>query len=149
MTPYDMIKAQLSTIVPFQNHVGAELLEVGDGVATATLTQRDEISNHIKTVHAGAMFTLGEAASGAAMAGALAPVILQMRPVAANAKIAFTKIAHGTLLATARSAQNGAALMGQIKEDGKVAFDVTVDITDEAGDTVAEMVVNWHVSATR
>jgi acyl-coenzyme A thioesterase PaaI-like protein len=149
MTPYDMIKAQLSTIVPFQNHVGVTLLDVGDGVASAALVQRDEVSNHIQSVHAGAMFTLGEAASGAAMAGALAPVILQMRPVAAMSNIAFKRIAKGTLTAQAKTSAPGAELMKTIKDEGKVAFDVMIDIQDEAGETVAEMTINWHVSATR
>ena len=149
MTPYDMIKAQLSTIVPFQNHVGITLLEVGDGSASAELVQRDEVSNHIQTIHAGAMFTLGEAASGAAMAGALAPVILSMRPVAATADIAFKRIAKGTLTAHAKTSSPGAILMKTIKDDGKVAFDVTVDIQDASGETVVEMTINWHVSATR
>ena len=149
MTPYDMIKAQLGTVVPFQNHVGVTLLEVGDGVASAELTQRDEVSNHIGSMHAGAMFTLGEAASGAAMAGALAPVILQMRPVAAMGSIAFKKIAKGTLTAHAKTSRPGAALMQAIKDDGKVAFDVGIDIRDAADETVVEMTINWYVSATR
>mgnify|MGYP006969682840 CR=1 FL=1 len=35
------------------------------------------------------------------------------------------------------------------KEGGKVAFEVAVDIRNEAGETVVEMTVNWHVSAKR
>ncbi|MGJ8616208.1 MAG: DUF4442 domain-containing protein [Sulfitobacter sp.] len=149
MTPYDMIKAQLSAIVPFQNFVGITLLEVGDGVASAEMVQRDDISNHIGSIHAGAMFTLGEAASGAAMAGALAPVILSMRPVAATGTIAFKKIAKGTLTAHAKTSRSGADLMQAIKDDGKVAFDVSIDIRDASDDAVVEMTVNWYVSATR
>ena len=149
MTPYDMIKAHLDTAVPFANHVGVRLLEIGDGSASAELEQRKEVSNHIKSMHAGAMFTLGEAASGAAMAGALAPVILDMRPVAATGAIAFKKVAMGTLTAHAKTSRAGAELMQAIKEDGKVAFDVTVDIQDASGDTVVEMSVNWYVSAAR
>ncbi|MGJ8627816.1 MAG: DUF4442 domain-containing protein [Sulfitobacter sp.] len=149
MTPYDMIKAQLSAIVPFQNHVGITLLEVGDGIASAQLEQRDEVSNHIGSMHAGAMFTLGEAASGAAMAGALAPVILSMRPVAATAGLAFKRIAKGVLTAHAKTSAPGAELMKTIKNEGKVAFDVVVDIQDASGETVVEMTINWHVSATR
>ena len=83
------------------------------------------------------------------MAGALAPVILNMRPVAATGAIAFKKVAIGTLTAHAKTSQQGAALMQAIKDDGKVAFDVTVDIQDASGDTVVEMTVNWHVSAAR
>lgn len=149
MTPYDMIKAQLGEIVPFQNYVGIALTQVGDGTAQATLEQRPEVSNHIGSVHAGAMFTLGEAASGAAMAGALAPVILQMRPVAAMGQIAFKKVAKGALTAHATASRSGADLMQTIKDEGKVAFDVAVDVRDANADTVVEMTVNWHVSATR
>lgn len=83
------------------------------------------------------------------MAGALAPVILEMRPVAATAAIAFKKIAKGTLTAHAKTSQDGATLMQIIKDDGKVAFDVSVDIQDSEGDTVVEMTVNWYVSAAR
>jgi acyl-coenzyme A thioesterase PaaI-like protein len=149
MTPYDMIKAQLSEIVPFQNTVGVTLLDLGDGVASAELSQREAVSNHIGSMHAGAMFTLGEAASGAAMAGALAPIILQMRPVAATSQIAFKKVAKGTLIAHAKTSRSGAELMQAIKEDGKVAFDVAIDIRDAQDDTVVEMSINWYVSATR
>ncbi len=149
MTLYHMIKTQLGTIVPFQNHVGVRLLEIGDGSASAQLDQRDEVSNHIGSLHAGAMFTLGEAASGAAMAGALAPVILSMRPVAATAGLAFKRIAKGKLTAHARTSVPAAALMQTIKDEGKVVFDVVVDIQDASGETVVEMTVNWHVSSAR
>lgn len=149
MTPYDMIKAQLSSIVPFQNFVGVDLLELADGTASAQLEQRDETTNHIKTQHAGAMFTLGEAASGAAMAAALAPVILSVRPVAAGATISYTKIAKGTLTAHAKTSAPSSDLLAKLKADGKVAFEVLVDIQDSDKDTVAEMVITWHVSANR
>jgi hypothetical protein len=42
MTPYDMIKAQLSTIVPFQNHVGVTL--PGLVARQNQLAQRDEVT---------------------------------------------------------------------------------------------------------
>ena len=149
MTPYEMIKAHLDTAVPFANHVGVKLLEIGDGKASAELDQCDEVSNHIQIMHAGAMFTLGEAASGAAMAGALAPVILGMRPVAANAQIGFVKVAKGKLTAHATTSVSGIELMAALKTEGKVAFDVVVDIQDASGESVVAMTVNWYVSAAR
>lgn len=149
MDPYEMIKTHLGQAVPFAAHTGVELLMIADGTATAQLAQARETENHINGQHAGAMFTLGEAASGAAVAGALAPVILQMRPVAATAKIAFVKFAKGTLTATARTSRKGAELMAEIEASGKVAFDVDVDIKNRDGETVVEMKVNWYVSPTR
>ncbi|MEM8692819.1 MAG: YiiD C-terminal domain-containing protein [Pseudomonadota bacterium] len=145
MTPYDMIKSHLDQAVPFAKHVGVVLQEIGDGTASAMLEQRSEIENHIQTQHAGAMFTLGEAASGAAMAGALAPIILGLRPVARNAKITYKKIAKGTLTAHAACDQPGQALQDALKAEGKADFEVKVDIRDAEDDTVVEMAVTWHV----
>jgi uncharacterized protein (TIGR00369 family) len=149
MTPYDMIKAQLDAAIPFARHVGVTLLEIEDGKASAELVQREEVSNHIQSMHAGAMFTLGEAASGAAVAGALAPVILQMRPVAAKAEIGYVKVAKGTLTAKGKTSRPGRELISEINKEGKTAFDVNVDIQDAAGETVCQMTVNWYVSPIR
>lgn len=144
-TPYDMIRQHLSSAIPFANTVGVVLGEITDSTATATLEQRVETSNHIKTQHAGAMFTLGEAASGAALAGALAPIILQCRPVAKDAKISYVKIAKGTLTARAKTSRPGPDILAELQENGVVVFDILVDIQDAEMHTVAEMTLAWHV----
>lgn len=144
-----MIKAHLGQAVPYATYTGVEILTVADGSATAQLEQRKETENHINGQHAGAMFTLGEAASGAAVAGALAPVLAKMRPVAATAEIAYRKFAKGTLTATATASESGAGLIAAIEADGKVAFDVTVEIRNSDDEIVVEMKVNWYVSPIR
>ncbi len=149
MTPYDMIKAHMTQAIPFAAHVGVELIEIGDGTATAALDQRRETSNHIQTQHAGAMFTLGEAASGAALGGALAPVLLEVSPVASGAQVSYVKIAKGRLTAIAQTSAPGSELLDTLKEVGKVTFSVDVDIRDEAGETVASMQVDWHVKGAK
>ncbi|MFK7874830.1 MAG: DUF4442 domain-containing protein [Paracoccaceae bacterium] len=146
--PYEMIRDHLSNAVPFANTVGVVLGTITDSTAIASLEQRPETSNHIQSQHAGAMFSLGEAASGAAAAGALAPVILQSRPVAKDAKIAYTKIAKGTLTAHAKTSRPGPDVLGELTSKGKVVFDVHVDIRDTDNDTVATMTVAWHVTST-
>ena len=65
----DSILAHLRTSVPFADHVGIELDTIDPGRAIARLPERLDSTNHIGSVHAGALFTLAEAASGAAMAG--------------------------------------------------------------------------------
>lgn len=148
MTPYDMIRTQLDGAVPFAKHTGVALTALGDGTGAATLEQTATSINHIGTQHAGAMFTLGEAASGAAAAGALAPVILNCRPVAATARIAYVKIAKGTLTAEAETERPGAELLAELNAEGKTVFAVTVAVKDGEGETVAEMTVDWHVKKT-
>ncbi|MEM6649367.1 MAG: YiiD C-terminal domain-containing protein [Pseudomonadota bacterium] len=145
MTPYDMVREQLTKTVPFAAHVGVELLTIDEGRATAQLAQREETSNHIATQHAGAMFTLGEAASGAALAGALMDRLMNIRPVAAKADINYVAIAKGTLTATAETSRPVPEIKAQLDEEGKVQFDVHVILRDQNDQEVAVMTVSWHV----
>lgn len=147
MTPFDAIKAQLSAAVPFASYVGVALGEIGEGQATATLEQSHNTSNHIATMHAGALFTLAEAASGAAMAGMFVERLAGLRPVAASSTIAYVKPAKGLITAHAAVEGNKPALFAALDAEGKVRFPVTIRMTDAAGREVAQMSVDWHLSA--
>jgi acyl-coenzyme A thioesterase PaaI-like protein len=146
MNMFQVIKEQFN--VPFATHAGVEITDVADGQGTARMPQTETSINHIGSQHAGALFTLGEAASGAAMAGAFAPVILEVRPIAGKAEITYTKVAKGMITAHARTMLPGAELLEKLNADGKVAFDVTVNLTNADGDQVAQMTVAWHVKKT-
>ena len=143
---FDVIRARLGQTVPFADTVGVEILEVASGEARAALVQRDDISNHVQSLHAGALFTLAEAASGAAMAGAFAQHILSIRPLAAGAQIAYKKIAKGRVEALAKTRDPAGDLVARLEADGKAAFAVDVVMINEAEETVATMTVDWHVS---
>jgi len=145
MSMFEMIRAQMAKAVPFAAHTGVELLEIGAGRAVARLVQRPEVCNHIGTLHAGALFTLGETASGGAMSGAFAERILSVRPVAAAARITYAKTARGSITATAITAISAPDLLARLEAEGKVQFDVEVEFADEQGQAVAGMVVAWHV----
>ena len=71
MSIYEMIRDHMDKSVPFATVTGVELVEVSPQRGVAALKKRPEVENHIQTMHAGAMFTLGEAASGAALGGVL------------------------------------------------------------------------------
>lgn len=142
---YDVIRSVMAEAVPFAKYVGVELLEVGDGVASARLVQRPDLSNHIGTMHAGALFTLAETASGAAVAGAFKDLIGSLRPVAAEAKIAYLKLARGTISCTAATAEPGEVLRRRLEAERKVVFDVLVDLFREDGQPAAKLSVAWHV----
>lgn len=147
MTPFDMLKAQLSGVVPFASHVGVVLEDIGEGTASATLAQSHNTSNHIATMHAGALFTLAEAASGAAMAGLFLERLAALRPVAASSTIDFVKPAKGSITAHAAVDGTREALFAALDAEGKVRFPVTIRMEDGEGREVARMSVDWHVSA--
>jgi acyl-coenzyme A thioesterase PaaI-like protein len=142
---YDMIRAGLTEAVPFAKYVGVELLEVGDGFARARLIQRPDISNHIGTIHAGALYTLGETASGAAMTGAFVDMIGGLRPVAAEAGSSYLKLARGTVECSARTSEPPEELRRRLREEHKIVFDVLMELFDEEDRQVAAMTVSWNV----
>lgn len=148
MSIYEMIRDHMDKSVPFATVTGVELVEVSPERGVARLKKRPEVENHIQTLHAGAMFTLGEAASGAALGGVLGDQLMAARPVAADASIKYLKTGKTDLTATAVANSDAEAIRKQLEEVGKVVFDIKVAITDAEDVTVAEMVVNWHVKKT-
>jgi uncharacterized protein (TIGR00369 family) len=146
---HEIIKAQMASTVPFVSFVGIELLELASGRAVAALDQRPETSNHLSTMHAGALFTLGETASGAAMAGTFAAMLLQVRPVAAEAQVRYLKVAKGRVQAMAKTTEPPETILASLEQDGVVRFTVDVDLIDAADAIVATMTIGWHISRRR
>lgn len=141
---YEQIKKQSIESVPFAKHTGVVITEAARGRSEARLTQRTDVSNHVGTLHAAALFALGEAASGVAMAGALAPVILAVRPVAAQASIRYLKPATGTVTARGEVRRDADELVRELQQQGKTRFEVDVTLSDEQKVIVCEMTVEWH-----
>jgi len=142
---FDVIRTQMAASVPFAKHTGISLLEIGQGTAVAQLEQTATSINHIGSQHAGALFTLGETASGGAMSGAFAEMIMSIRPVAAAAEIRYLKIAKGPITARAKTATPPDELLSALKSARKATFDVDVVMSDDGGTEVATMRVAWDV----
>jgi uncharacterized protein (TIGR00369 family) len=145
-TVYDIIRRRLGEIIPLNKLLGIEIISIDDGVAEARLPFRAEVTNHLGTAHATAIFGLAEATSGYAMSGAFAPVILRIRPIAASASVNFSKIARSDLVASARTGKPAEDLRAELAAAGRVVFDVLVDVRDDAGRDVAQITVAWHVT---
>lgn len=145
----DEMIAMFQNAVPFANTVGIKIHEMADGRAVASVTVREEIANHLGTLHAGATFTLAETASGCAMSSVFGPKIFELRPVAAESTIGFKKLAKGTITAKAATTLGASEILSTLESDGKVRFGVDVDLIDEEEDIVATVSVDWHVSPHR
>ena len=142
---FETIKAGLSQAIPFNGHVGLDLLEVGDGRGVVKLPDAPELKNHVGSQHAGALFSAGEFASGGAFVGAFAEHLASMTPLARSAEIEYRKIAKGDITATATLTEDKEALLGRLDADGRMEFPIDVELTDADGQVVAAMTVHWHV----
>ena len=142
---YDAVRQGLEQAIPYNRYLGLEVTEVAEGRGVVRLPEEDHLKNHVGSQHAGALFSAGEAASGAAFVGAFAERMGDITPLARSAEISYGKLARGPITATGSLGEEKAALLERLDADGKVEFPVHVDLADGDGNTVAEMTVHWHV----
>lgn len=145
MTDFDAIAQGMKEAVPFAAFLGLDIARIAEGEAVVILPERAELTNHVGSQHAGALFTVAEAASGAAFLGAFADRLAEVTPLARSAEIAYEKIAKGPIEATARLGVAREEALAILDAESKVVFPCEVELTDTAGDRVATATVQWHV----
>ncbi len=142
---YEVIRAGLQGAIPYNLHLGLEILEIAPAQGVVRLPDTETLRNHVGSQHAGALFSLGEAASGAAFVGAFVERLSELTPLAERAEIAYRRIALGAITATAHVATPAEEIAAALERDGRARFPVAVELLNGAGDVVAEMTVHWHV----
>jgi uncharacterized protein (TIGR00369 family) len=145
MTDFELIAQGMNEAVPFVKHLGFEVVEISPGEATVRMPERAELTNHVGSQHAGALFTLAETASGAAFVGAFAERLGDVTPLARAAEISYERIARGPIDASAKLGVPAAEALATLDAEGKVVFPCEVELTDAAGERVATATVQWHV----
>jgi uncharacterized protein (TIGR00369 family) len=145
VTDFDAIAAGMIQAVPFAAFLGIEIRSIGEGESVVILPDRHELTNHVGSQHAGALFSAAEAASGAAFLGAFAERIGDVTPLARSAEISYEKIAKGPIEAQAKLGVPAAEALATLDADGKVVFPCEVVLTDSDGRQVAGASVEWHV----
>jgi acyl-coenzyme A thioesterase PaaI-like protein len=145
MTDFDAIAQGMTQAVPFAGYLGLDITRVAAGEAVVVLPERAELTNHVGSQHAGALFTVAEAASGAAFVGAFAERMGDVTPLARGAEISYEKIAKGPIEARARLAMPAAEALATLDSEGKVVFPCEIELFDGEGAKVATATVQWHV----
>jgi len=120
-----------------------EYLETTPEKAVLALPDQSEYHNHVGGPHAGAMFTLGESASGAVVLAAFGDQLSRAVPLAVTAEIAYKKLARGTVTATATLGRPAADVVAELDEGRRPEFPVAVVIQREDGAVTGEMTVVW------
>jgi acyl-coenzyme A thioesterase PaaI-like protein len=149
VTDFDAIAQGMTQAVPFAGFLGLDIASVAAGEATVVLPERTELTNHVGSQHAGALFTAAEAASGAAFVGAFAERMGDVTPLARSAEISYEKIARGPIEARAKLAVPAAEALATLDAEGKVVFPCEIELTDASGQRVATATVQWHVRLNR
>lgn len=134
----------LAATVPMVRTLNLEYLETTPEKAVLALPDQSEYRNHVGGPHAGAMFTLGESASGAIVLAAFGDQLSRAVPLPVTAEIAFKKIALGPVTATATLGRPAAEVVAELDAgEAGPEFPVSVAIRREDGAVTGEMTVIW------
>lgn len=132
------ISTALTRNIPFCAHIGMQPAAAG-----VALPDAPELRNHVGTMHAGALYTLGETASGAAVMAEL-PELFGGLVVVKTASVTYRKPAKGAITAIGKLVEPTDAVRARLEAEGKAVFDVAVSLTDPTGLEVATMNVSWY-----
>ncbi|WP_030865323.1 DUF4442 domain-containing protein [Streptomyces sp. NRRL S-37] len=137
------IGEMLAATVPMARTLNLQFLETTPERAVVALPDQADYHNHVGGPHAGAMFTLGESASGAIVLAAFGDQLARAVPLAVSAEIAYRKLAMGPVTATATLGRPAAEVVAELDEGARPEFPVSVAIRREDGAVTGEMTVVW------
>ena len=140
---YELVMNEMPKQVPMVGTLSIEYLELGPGHALLRMPDQQAYHNHIGGIHAGAMFTLAETASGAIVLAEFGDRFNEYVPLAVTATIRYLKVALGPLTAEATMDTTPAEVIAQLEAGVRPEFNVVVAIRDEAGTQTGEMTIVW------
>jgi len=131
--------------LPFNNYVG--LNDADEDEFLLALPESDNYFNHLKTVHASALFSLAEASSGKFLLIEFADLKFQIIPLLRKVSVKYSKPINGVV-------KSKGALIGKSKETiieeltnkSRTLIDVEVTLFSESCEKVMTSVFQWFVS---
>jgi len=141
----EMIRSGIERM-PYNAMLGVHISEMDGGRAVGTLGSRAEVGNHVGTMHAGAQFSLVEAASGAAVSSAFLDLLGRATPLAQGAQLTYKRPLRGDATAEAViSPEEVERVRAELEAQGRARFDVAVTVTDAQGTVATEATMRWYV----
>lgn len=129
------LTAGVHALVPILGAMGLEVIESAPGVAAARIPAGPN-GNHFGVTYAGCLFSVAEMLGG--LIGGSSFEVPGAIPIVKRLEIDFTRPAATAVTAvTSLSAEEIARVQAEATDTGKSNFELTAEVTDEAGTVVA------------
>lgn len=146
---FEAVQTGMPKLVPMVGTLNLEFLQLSEAEAVLRLPDQSAYHNHIGGPHAGAMFTLGESASGALVLGNFADHLAEVTPLAVEANIAYQRVAKGTVVATAVMDRTAPDILAELNSGTRPEFRVDITIATEDGTVTGRMYVVWTLKPNK
>lgn len=139
--------AFLSRLSPFNNHLGAKLLDWTDNRCLIFVKKRRRVQNHVGSIHAGALFTLGETCAGLVIIRNFP--FAKFRPLMSDVKVNYSKQARSDVWGECVAADGVMANAHRIFDSGEVpTIEMTTNISGMVNgqkEIIAVVTTVWQV----
>ena len=136
----------MQEVIPFNRPHRLTVLSLSDERCEVELPFRRRNRNHVGTMHACALATAAEYASGLCVLSAFG--VGSARLVMANMQISYARRGDSRCVAEAKlPSKTLEHVQGQLNDQGRCAFELRSVVRDAAGEVVAEAQITWHLKA--
>ena len=132
-----------ATDIPFVNHIG-----IKDEHNELSLDFKENVLNHIKTIHASAQFTLAETQSGLHLQKLFPELEGKVLPVLRDAQIKYKKPAQEKIIAFSSANEEATEKFRlQFEKKGRGSLQINVEIKDINDVLTCQAVFTWFIQA--
>ena len=128
----------LTWMVPYSGTIRPKVTDLAPGFARVEMKDRRRVRNHLRSIHAVALFNLGELTTGLALNVGLGG---DARAILTGLRIEYVKKARGTITAESRCELPAGSDEAEHEIEGT--------LTDEQDDVVARVWARWLVGPRR
>jgi acyl-coenzyme A thioesterase PaaI-like protein len=138
----------MQEVIPFNRPHRLTVESLSNDACEVALPWRRRNLNHVGTMHACALATAAEYASGICVLSAIG--VGTVRLVMAELKMQYGRRAETACVARATmSAEVLADVQTKLAQEGRGAFDLYSVVRDARGEVVAEAHITWHVKSLK
>ncbi len=141
------MEALLYQVLPLVEAIGFKVEDIGPGFAKTSMSRTPLIVNHIGAFHAGALYTFGETAAGAAIAASFD--LFRYTLVNKRGEIKYRKLGKEKVTCEAGfSKEEIDRITAEVEKNGKTVFPYTVILKNPDGEVASEVAFDFYLRKT-
>ena len=131
--------------LPYNDFIG--LMDADEDGYLLELPESDKYLNHLKTVHAGALFSLAEASSGKYLLNKFADIKFPIIPMLRKSSVKYSKAVKGAVRSKGKLLGNRKEfIIAELNDKSRTLIGVEITLYSEKNEKIMTSVFQWFVT---